>query len=77
MSYFDYFRQARTANERRQFYKEPELVRAKRRPLKLWFAWDDLDRCLQRSWKVQKRTGRQHGYDQRLLRSVKRTENSL
>ena len=71
MSYFDYFRQAKTTNERRQYYKEPALVRAKRRPVKLWFVWDDLDRCLQRSWKVQNKCNRQHGFNQRLLRELK------
>lgn len=72
MSYYDYFRQAKTANERRQYYKEPKLVRAKRGPVKLLFVWDDLERCCQRSWKVHGKKCRQHGYEQKLLRKMKR-----
>lgn len=71
MSYNDYLRYPKTANERKQYYIEPELVRAKRSPIHLPTAWDDYVRCMQRSWKVQGKKRKQHGYDQKLISRMK------
>lgn len=64
-------RNPKTANERRKYYAEPNLVRAKRNPLHLPSDWDDYMRCMQRSWKVQGKQRKQHGYDQKLLYRTK------
>ncbi len=51
----DYFRMPRTYQERR-YASAPELARytrGKRRDHRLWFAFDDKERCLQRCWKKQ------------------------
>jgi len=71
MVYWKGFRRPKTTNERRLYYRSPELVRAGRRPLHLPNSWDDLDRCLQRSWKEQGKKRRQHGYDQKYLCRIK------
>ncbi len=71
MGYVNVLRNPKTTNERRMYYKSPELVRAKRNPLNIPTSWDDFQRCMQRCWKVQGKKRRQHGYDQKHLRKLK------
>jgi len=69
-----YFRQPKTINEMRQYYKKDSAkVRGRRRPDALWFTFDDAARQRQRSWKYQRKTSRQHGRDQKQIRHFKRT----
>lgn len=67
----DCFRYPHTMNERKQYYKSPHLVRAKRKEKKLWFACDDFDRPRLRSWKDQSKKRRQHGYHQQQIQNIK------
>ncbi len=69
--YSTYCRNPKTISEMRQYFVAKEMVRGKRKPLHLPNSWDDLYRNLERSWKRQRQSKRQHGYDQAKLRFLK------
>lgn len=69
MSYNDYLRKPKTKNEKKNYYKEPLLVRAKRKSRNLPSEWDDYERCIQRCWKYQNKKQSQTGYDIEKIRS--------
>ena len=67
-----HFRYPHTTNEKRSYFccSNKNIIRSKRKPIRLPSSWEDIDRNRERNWKRQKRTRRQHGYNQEVLRGL-------
>lgn len=68
-----YYRYPKTMNERKQYYKEPALVRPKRRPRMLPDGWEwDIYHYTPKTWKDQSKKRRQHSYNQKEITDFKK-----